>query len=90
MDWKKHIHALREAGMTLDQIAEAMGVSTSAIYELLAGRTKSPRADAAIRLLSLSPARRLDEASNGAVSRHVLRPDIFSTQPPQQQEANHG
>jgi len=35
-----------------------------------------------------APARRLDEASNGAVSRHVLRPDIFG-QVPQPMEANH-
>jgi len=88
MNWKKHIHALREAGMTLEQIAEAMGVSTSAIYELLAGRTKSPRADAAIRLLNLSPARSLAEASAGAVSRHELRPDSFGSQS-QQKEASH-
>jgi len=32
-------------------------------------------------------ARRLDEASNGAVSRHELRPDIFDPPPPQQEAA---
>jgi len=55
MDWKKHILTLLNAGMTRDQIAAAMGVTTNAVREILAGRTKSPRADAAIRLLSLRP-----------------------------------
>jgi len=55
MNWKKHIHALLDAGMTLDKIAASMGVTTNAVREILAGRTKSPRADAAIRLLRLRP-----------------------------------
>jgi len=55
MDWKKHILTLLNAGMTRDQIAAAMGVTTNAVREILAGRTKSPRADAAIRLLSIRP-----------------------------------
>lgn len=53
MNWKSAIELLTAAGMPLDDIAAEMGVTTNAIREILAGRTKSPRAAAAIKLLSL-------------------------------------
>ncbi|KDE88242.1 XRE family transcriptional regulator [Stenotrophomonas maltophilia] len=56
MDWKTHIKKLIEAGATPAQIADRIGVTANAIREILAGRTKSPRADAAFRLANLTEA----------------------------------
>lgn len=50
MDWKSQIQGLIGAGATVDSIAAGMGVTPNAIREILAGRTKAPRADAAFRL----------------------------------------
>lgn len=53
MDWKARIEALLATGMTVDEIATAMGLTGNAIREVMSGRTKSPRADAALLLLAL-------------------------------------
>ncbi|KXB20318.1 hypothetical protein [Xylella fastidiosa] len=55
MDWKARIKILIDGGATVDSIAAHMGVTPNAVREILAGRTKSPRADAAFRLASLMP-----------------------------------
>lgn len=55
MDWKAHINSLLSFGWTLETIAARMEVSPQAIREILAGRTKAPRADAAIRLAAIAP-----------------------------------
>lgn len=56
MDWKTHIKMLIEAGATPAQIADRIGVTANAIREIIAGRTKAPRADAAFRLANLTAA----------------------------------
>ena len=53
MDWKPCIRSLAAANVSLDEIASAMGVTPNAIRELLADRTKSPRASAAFKLMAL-------------------------------------
>ena len=55
MDWKSHIEGLLSAGATVDLLAVGMGVTPNAVREILAGRTKSPRADAAFKLAAMSP-----------------------------------
>lgn len=55
MDWKERIESLIEAGATVGSIAAHMGVTPNAVREILAGRTKAPRAEAAFRLVSLRP-----------------------------------
>lgn len=55
MDWKSHIEGLLGAGATVDQLASGMGVTPNAIREIRAGRTRSPRADAAFRLAAMKP-----------------------------------
>jgi plasmid maintenance system antidote protein VapI len=53
MDWKAHINSLLSFGWTVDALAGRMDVSPQAIREILAGRTKAPRADAAIKLAAI-------------------------------------
>lgn len=55
MDWKTHIEQLVGAGITLPQIADRIGVTPNALREILAGRTKAPRASAAFKLAALTP-----------------------------------
>jgi len=55
MDWKSHIEGLLSAGATVDLLAVGMGVTPNAVREILAGRTKSPRADAAFKLAAMKP-----------------------------------
>jgi hypothetical protein len=55
MDWKSHIEGLLSAGATVDQLAAGMGVTANAIREIRAGRTRSPRAEAAFRLAAMKP-----------------------------------
>jgi transcriptional regulator with XRE-family HTH domain len=59
MDWKKCITDLQAAGLSIDQIADGIGVSGNAVREVVAGRTKAPRADAAIKLLGLCTTHRV-------------------------------
>jgi lambda repressor-like predicted transcriptional regulator len=53
MDWKKCISALQAAGLSIDQISAEAGVTANAVREVVAGRTKQPRANAALRLVGL-------------------------------------
>lgn len=55
MDWKSHIEQLIAAGATVQQIADRIDVTPNAIREILAERTKSPRADSAFKLAALKP-----------------------------------
>lgn len=64
MDWKSQIQGLIGAGATVDSIAAGMGVTPNAVREIIAGRTKAPRADAAFRL-----ARMVDAEPPVAVAR---------------------
>lgn len=63
MDWKSRIEALLAAGMTVNQVAEAMGVTANAVREILQERTKSPRADAAMALLQLCDEKGIKDAA---------------------------
>jgi len=82
--------ALFSSGMSQSAIAERAGVSQPTIYRASRGAALSYRAGKIIEALYLETKRqRLDEASNGAVSRHALRPDIFGQAPQPQQEAGH-
>ena len=56
MDWKLRIDEHLAAGATVDEIARHMGVTGNAVREILAGRTKQPRANAAMKLLTFQPA----------------------------------
>lgn len=56
MDWKSHIEMLIAQGATPDAIAQRIGVTANAVREIVAGRTKSPRAAAAFKLAKLKPA----------------------------------
>lgn len=51
--WAELISDLQTLGMTYAEIGEATGSAGSTIGDLATGRSKSPRADAAIRLLAL-------------------------------------
>lgn len=55
MDWKSHIEELLNAGATVNELAAGMGVTANAVREIRAGRTRSPRADAAFRLAAMKP-----------------------------------
>ena len=55
MDWKTHIECLLSAGVSVSSIAERIGVTPNAVREILAGRTKSPRGNAALALAALTP-----------------------------------
>jgi len=62
MDWKSQIQGLIGAGATVDSIAAGMGVTPNAIREILAGRTRAPRADAAFRLARMVGETPIDQA----------------------------
>lgn len=51
--WAELISDLGEVGMTYAEIGSYTGCAGSTIGDLATGRSKSPRADAAIRLLKL-------------------------------------
>ena len=51
MNWKAQIELLMASGLTLESIAAEMGVTPNAVREIIAGRTKAPRASAAMALL---------------------------------------
>ncbi|WP_081275864.1 hypothetical protein [Stenotrophomonas maltophilia] len=79
MDWKSHIEGLLSAGATVDQLAAGMGVTPNAVREIRAGRTRSPRADAAFRLAAMRPgelgtsAREIGLEVDGRMSKRALR-----------------
>jgi transcriptional regulator with XRE-family HTH domain len=51
--WQSRIRDLRKIGYSLADIAEAVGLSRSAVNNLAAGRSVSPRGNAAIELHAL-------------------------------------
>ncbi len=55
--WKDRIEDLRDKdvgpGMTLTEIGEAIGLSPGAVSDLAQGSSKSPRGDAAMKLVEL-------------------------------------
>lgn len=55
MNWKSHIESLISFGWSIDSLAERMGVTPNAVREILANRTKAPRADAAMKLAAIAP-----------------------------------
>jgi hypothetical protein len=55
MDWKSHIQSLISFGWTVDDLAVRMGVTPNAVREIIAGRTKAPRAEAAMKLAAIAP-----------------------------------
>lgn len=79
MDWKSHIEGLLSAGATVDQLAAGMGVTPNAVREIRAGRTRSPRADAAFRLAAMKPgelgasAREIGLEVDSRISKRALR-----------------
>lgn len=53
MDWKNRIQELTARDLSISDIADFMGVTDNAVREVLSGRTKQPRANAALRLIEL-------------------------------------
>ena len=51
--WATRIQELRETGMTLAEIGDAVGLATSSVSDIEQGRTESPRGDAAMKLHQL-------------------------------------
>lgn len=75
MDWKSQIQGLIGAGATVDSIAAGMGVTPNAVREIIAGRTKAPRADAAFRLARMVDA---EPSVPAASPRAVIGPLVDS------------
>jgi hypothetical protein len=48
--WQDRIGALRATGLTLAEIGEKIGLTAQSVCDLEAGRTKSPRGNAAVLL----------------------------------------
>ena len=48
--WQDRIGALRATGLTLAEIGEKIGLTAQSVCDLEAGRSKSPRGDAALLL----------------------------------------
>lgn len=71
MNWQLCISSLLDKGLTIEEIAAAIGVTPSAIREVIAGRTKSPRAEAAMLLLDLCRAHGVDVQRAGEGEAHV-------------------
>jgi transcriptional regulator with XRE-family HTH domain len=67
MNWKTRIRTLLDSGLSIDDVAAGMGVTPNAVREIMAGRTKAPRAEAAIRLLEMRPAEAGREAGKGSL-----------------------
>jgi hypothetical protein len=53
MDWKQLIADLRAKGLTLRQIGETAGMSTSGVHDLANGRSKSVMYETGLRLVQL-------------------------------------
>jgi hypothetical protein len=51
--WQSRIRELRNSGLTLAQIGEAIGLATSTIGDLAVGRQKAPGGEAAVKLHEL-------------------------------------
>lgn len=53
MDWKSAVLDLEAVGMTLTEIASAIGLSPQALSDIKQGRSKEPRGMCAVRLYEL-------------------------------------
>lgn len=53
MEWQTRIKELLARNVSVGEIAASMGVTDNAVREVLSGRTKQPRADAAMGLIAL-------------------------------------
>jgi transcriptional regulator with XRE-family HTH domain len=51
--WQDRIGALRTKGLTLAEIGQKIGLTAQSVCDLEAGRSKSPRGDAAVKLDAL-------------------------------------
>lgn len=51
--WSTRVRDLQASGMTLSEIAEHIGLSTSSVGDLANGRSASPRGEAALKLDAL-------------------------------------
>jgi transcriptional regulator with XRE-family HTH domain len=51
--WAERIRALQASGMTLKQIGESVGLSTSSVSDIANDRSSEPRGDAAVKLHEL-------------------------------------
>ncbi|MBS0229668.1 MAG: hypothetical protein JSS52_00710 [Proteobacteria bacterium] len=66
MNWQSVINSLIGSGLSIDDIATEMGVTANAVREITAGRTKSPRYEAAMRLIALCKKKRIAPAQDKA------------------------
>lgn len=48
--WAQRIRALQQAGLTLAEIGEKVGLATSSVGDLANGWSESPRGEAALKL----------------------------------------
>ena len=53
MKWSSRIRQLQDAGFTLQEIGEAIGLTVGGVGDLAVGRNEAPRGDAAIKLHAL-------------------------------------
>lgn len=66
MDWKARVDRLIAKDVSLDDIANAMGVTPNAVREIRDARTKQPRANAALGLLALCQKHGIGKTSKAA------------------------
>jgi DNA-binding transcriptional MerR regulator len=48
--WSKRIRALQDAGFTLQEIGEVIGLTVGGVGDLAVGRNEAPRGEAALKL----------------------------------------
>jgi len=53
MNWSQRIRQLQKSGLTLQEIADQIGLTKSGVGDLAVGRNEQPRGDAALKLLDL-------------------------------------
>jgi transcriptional regulator with XRE-family HTH domain len=53
MNWSQRIRQLQKSGLTLQEIADQIGLTKSGVGDLAVGRNEQPRADAAFKLHDL-------------------------------------
>lgn len=57
LTWQSRIRELQAAGLTLAEIGELTGLSTSSVGDIASGRSTQPRGDAAVALHELHKTR---------------------------------
>lgn len=65
--WAERISDLQEAGFTLADIGEKIGLATSTVGDIATGRSSSPRGDAALKLHELHEKHRPSKRQRAAV-----------------------